>query len=56
VELPEPDAQAESTFSVFHGVDNGDIAFIVRPVASKKFVWLSAKPYQTRPTRDSTPW
>ncbi len=26
VELPEPDAQAESTFSVFHGVDNSDIA------------------------------
>jgi hypothetical protein len=45
---PEPDALAESTFSVFHGVDNGDIAFIVKPVASKKFVWLSAKPYQTQ--------
>ena len=41
VELPEPDAQAESTFSVFHGVDNSDIAFIVKPVASKKFVWCS---------------
>ena len=46
VELPEPDALAESTFSVFHSVDNGDIAFIVKPVASQKYVWLSSKPYQ----------
>jgi hypothetical protein len=45
VELPEPEPDAVSTFSLCHSVDNGDIAFIVTPVSSQKHVWLSAKPY-----------
>jgi len=45
VELPDPEPDAVSTFSLFHSVDNGDIAFIVTPVSTRKYVWLSAKPY-----------
>jgi hypothetical protein len=45
VELPEPEPDAASTFSLCHSVDNGDIAFIVTPVSTQKYVWLSAKPY-----------
>jgi hypothetical protein len=45
VELPDPDPEAVTTFSLFHSVDNGDIAFIVTPVSTRKYVWLSAKPY-----------
>ena len=45
VELPDPEPEAVTTFSLFHSVDNGDIAFIVTPVSTRKYVWLSAKPY-----------
>jgi hypothetical protein len=45
VELPEPEPDAASTFSLCHSVDNSDIAFIVTPVSTQKYVWLSAKPY-----------
>ena len=45
VELPDPEPEAVTTFSLFHSVDNGDITFIVTPVSTRKYVWLSAKPY-----------
>jgi hypothetical protein len=45
VELPEPEPDTVSTFSLFHSVDNGDVAFIVTPVSTQKYVWLSSKPY-----------
>lgn len=48
VQLPEPDPDAQSTFSLSHAVDNGDIAFIVTPMSSQKYVWLSQKPYPTQ--------
>jgi hypothetical protein len=38
VELPEPEPDAASTFSLCHSVDNGDIAFIVTPVSTQKYV------------------
>lgn len=45
VELPEPEPNSDSTFSLCHAVDNGDIAFIVTPITAQKYAWLSAKPY-----------
>jgi hypothetical protein len=45
VELPEPEQDDVSTFSLCHSVDKGDIAFIITPVSTQKYVWLSAKPY-----------
>ena len=45
VMLPEPGVDAETTFPVYHAVDNGDIAFVVKPVTSRKYCWLFAKPY-----------
>jgi hypothetical protein len=45
VMLPEPGADAETTFPVYHSVDMGDVAFIVRPTSSRLYCWLFAKPY-----------
>ncbi|NBX18294.1 MAG: hypothetical protein EBR09_13105 [Proteobacteria bacterium] len=51
VHLPEPEPDTVSTFSLSHAVDNGDIAFIVTPISSQKFVWLSQKPYPTQSSK-----
>jgi len=51
VMLPEPGVDAESTFAVYHAVDNGDIAFVVKPVSSRKYCWLFAKPYPAQSTK-----
>jgi hypothetical protein len=51
VMLPEPGVDAESTFAVYHAVDNGDIAFVVKPVSSRKYSWLFAKPYPAQSTK-----
>ena len=45
VELPEPEPDSDSTFSLCHAVDNGDVAFIVTPTTAQKYAWLSPKPY-----------
>ncbi len=44
VELPEPEPDSDSTFSLCHVVDHGDVAFIVTPTTAQKYAWLSPKP------------
>jgi hypothetical protein len=49
--LPEPGVDAETTFPVYHAVDNGDIVLVVKPVLSRKYCWLFAKPYPAQSTK-----
>jgi len=53
VMLPEPDVDSESTFPVYHAVDMGDVAFVVRPTSSRLYSWLFAKPYPVQNTRNA---
>lgn len=52
VMLPEPDTNATETFSLFHAVDNGDMAFLVKPLSSRKYCWLFPKPYTAQREKD----